>query len=166
MTKPASRTSAARPAAKPASAKTASAKPRAAKPASAPQPAATLAARPATLRLAAAAHLVEAIGMVVATGFSAAATASGKSYETSSGIALTTLAFIGALAFAAVAAGIARAKPWSRTPAVMCQFFVVIAGVLLLDGHRYYWGIPAFLLVAAALAGLFAPASIKALNRS
>src|SRR5271154_4676307 len=137
MTKPASRTSAA--------------------PAPAPGP--------ATLRLAAGVHLVEAVGMIVATGFSAAATASGKSYETSSGIALTTLAFIGALALAAVAVGIAGAKPWSRTPAVMCQFFVVIAGGLLLDGHRYYWGIPALLLVAAALAGLFAPASIKALNR-
>jgi len=143
MTKPASRTSAARPAAK--------------------QPSA---AKPATLRLAAAAHLAEAAGMIVATGFSAAATASGKSYETSSGIALTTLAFIGALALAAVAVGIAGAKPWSRTPAVMCQFFVVVAGIVLLDGHRYYWGIPALILVAAALAGIFAPPSIKALNRS
>jgi hypothetical protein len=152
MTKSASRTSAARPAAKRA-------------PAAKAAPAAQPAARPATLRLAAGAHLVEAVGMIVATGFSAAATASGKSYETSSGIALTTLAFIGALALAAVAVGIARAKPWSRTPAVMCQFFVVVAGILLLDGHRYYWGIPALILVAAALAGLFAPPSLKALNR-
>jgi hypothetical protein len=103
--------------------------------------------------------------MIVATGFSAAATIDGKSYETSSGIALTVLAFLGALALAAIAVGIANAKSWSRTPALMCQFFVIVGGVLLIDGHRYYWGIPALLLAAAALAGLFVPASYKALNR-
>jgi hypothetical protein len=143
MTKPASRTSATRP-----------------------TPATPLASPPATLRLAAAAHLLQAVGMLVATGFSAAATISGKSYETSSGIALTVLAFIGVLALAAVAYGIAKARPWSRTPAVMCQFFVILAGVLLVDGHRYYWGVPTLILAAAALAALFAPPSLKALNRT
>jgi hypothetical protein len=104
--------------------------------------------------------------MIVATAFSAAATISGKSYETSSGVALTLLAFIAAIALAGIAAGIARVKPWSRTPAVMCQLLAIIVGILLLDGHRYAWGIPALILAAAGLVGLLAPPSIKALNRS
>jgi hypothetical protein len=109
---------------------------------------------------------VEAAEMIAATVFSAAATIGGKAYETSSGIALTILAFIAAISLAAIAVGIAKAQPWSRTPGVVCQLFVIIGGVMLLQGHRYVWGVPALILAAAGLAGLLAPPSIKALNRS
>jgi hypothetical protein len=122
--------------------------------------------QPGLLRLAAAVHVVEAAEMIAATAFSAAATIGGKAYETSSGIALTILAFIAAVSLAVIAVGIAKAQPWSRMPAVICQLFVVIGGVMLLQGHRYVWGVPALILAAAGLAGLLAPPSIKALNRS
>lgn len=103
--------------------------------------------------------------MVVATAFSAAATVSGKSYQTGSGVALTLIAFGTALVMLVVARGLARARPWSRTPSAMIQLFAIIAGVILMDGHRPEWGVPTLLLATAGLVTLFVPASFKALNR-
>lgn len=120
---------------------------------------------PPTLRAAAAVQALEALGMVVATAFSAAATVTGKSYQTGSGIALTLIAFGTALALGLVARGLATARPWSRTPSVMVQLFAIIGGVVLLDGHRPEWGVPTLLLAAAGLVTIFTPASFKALNR-
>jgi hypothetical protein len=120
---------------------------------------------PAPLRLAVAVQVVEAAGMLVATGFSAVATANGKSYRASSGAALTLLALLAVLAIAVCVYGTAKAKPWSRTPALMIQLFAVIGGIMLVQGHRLDWGVPALILAAAATAGLLAPASLKTLNR-
>jgi ABC-type uncharacterized transport system permease subunit len=116
--------------------------------------------------LAAAAQGTEAAGMCVAAAFSALSTADGKSYQVASGVALTLIALGLAAVFAAFAAGLVRAKPWTRTPVVMTQVFVGVAGIYLLDGHRLDWGVPALLLAAACLAGLFTPASLRALNRA
>ncbi len=121
--------------------------------------------RPAALRLAAAAQGMEAVGLCVAGVFAAISTADGKSSQLASGIVLTVLAFGTAAGLAAIAVGLARARPWSRIPAVMTQLFVVIAGVTLLDGHRPEWGVPALAAAAACLAGLLTPASLRALNR-
>jgi hypothetical protein len=127
----------------------------------APEPAAP----PRALLLAAAAQAVEAAGMCVAAVFAAISTAKGQSYQTASGVALTLIAIGVAAGFAVFAVGLARARPWTRTPVVMAQVFVVIAGITLLDGHRPEWGVPALLLAACCLAGLFTPASLRALNR-
>jgi hypothetical protein len=121
--------------------------------------------RPAALRLAAAAQAIEALGLCVAAVFAAVSTADGKSYQAASGIAVTLIAFGAAAGLAAIAVGLAKAKPWSRTPAVMTQLFVVISGVALLDGHRPEWGVPALLLAVTCVAGLLTPASLRALNR-
>ncbi|HLI41402.1 MAG TPA: hypothetical protein VKV35_07135 [Streptosporangiaceae bacterium] len=129
------------------------------------KPAAPPGPRPAALRCAAAAQATEAAGLCVAGVFAAAATAAGRSYQLGSGIALTLIAFGAAAMLAAVAAGLARARPWSRIPAAMTQLFVIIAGVTLLQGHRPGWGVPALVLAAACAAGLLAPASLRALNR-
>ena len=73
---------------------------------------------PRALRLAAAAQAAEAVGMCVAAVFAAVATADGQSYQLASGVALTLIAIGTAAVFAAFAAGLARARPWTRTPAV------------------------------------------------
>ena len=122
-------------------------------------------ARPAALRLAAAAQAAEAVGLAVAAVFAAVATADGKSYQPASGIALTVIAFGTAVGLAAFAVALDRARPWCRTPVVMTQVFVIIAGFTLLDGHRPEWGVPALLLAVGCLAGLLTPASLRALNR-
>ncbi len=124
-----------------------------------------MATRPTALRLAAAAQGTEAAGLCVAAAFSAVSTANGQSHQVASGVALTLIALGTAAVLAAFAVGLARAKPWSRTPVVMTQVFVGAAGIYLLDGHRLDWGVPALLLAAACLAGLFTPASLRALNR-
>jgi len=132
----------------------------------APATSAVPAARaPAGLRVAAAAQVAEAIGLCVAGAFAAASTAAGRSYQLASGIALILIAIGTAAGLAAIAVGLARARPWSRIPTAMTQLFVVIAGLTLLDGHRPEWGVPALILAGLCLAGLFTPASLRALNR-
>jgi len=121
--------------------------------------------RPAALRLAAAAQATEAAGLGVAAGFAAVATADGRSYQLASGIALTLITFGTAAVLAGFAVGLVRARPWSRTPVAMTQLFVGGAGIYLLNGHRLDWGVPALLLAVGCLAGLLAPASLRALNR-
>jgi hypothetical protein len=121
--------------------------------------------RPAGLRLAAAAQAIEAVGLGVATVLAAVSTADGKSYRLANGILLTLIAFCGAAGLAAVAVGLAKARPWSRVPALMTQLFAVIAGIALLEAHQPGWGVPALVLAGACVAGLLTPASLRALNR-
>ncbi len=130
----------------------------------APEPAVP-ARPPAALRVAAAAQFIEAIGLAVAAVFAAVATADGHSYQIGSGIALTLVAVGTAIGVAAIAVGLARARPWSRTPTGMVQLFVIIGGITLLDGHRPEWGVPALVLAVICVAGLLTPASLRALNR-
>ena len=103
--------------------------------------------------------------MLAAAGFAAYSTAAGQSYERASGIALTLIAVGTAALFAAFAAGVAKARPWTRTPVVMTQLAIGIWGFFLLTGHRPEWGVPMLVLAAGALAALFTPASLRALNR-
>ncbi len=123
------------------------------------------ASRPATLQLAAGVQAAEAAGLAVAGVLTAINAAAGRSSQTSNGIALTLLAFIVVAGLAWIAWGIARVRPWSRTPAVMTQVFTGVVAIYLLQAHRFDWGVPALLLAAAGLAGLLAPASLRVLNR-
>jgi hypothetical protein len=115
--------------------------------------------------VAAAAQLMEAVGLCVASVFAAVSTADGQSYQLASGIALTLIGLGTASGLAAIAVGLALSRPWSRIPAAMTQLFVVIAGVTLLQGHRPEWGVPALVLAGVCVAGLLTPASLRALNR-
>jgi len=122
-------------------------------------------APPPGLKFAAAAQAAEAAVLFVAAIFAAVATFTGESYERSSGIALTLIAVGTAAGFAAFAVGLFRMRPWVRTPVVMAQLFVGGVGIYLLDGHRWEWAIPALALAIVCLAGVFLPASLRALNR-
>jgi len=132
--------------------------------ASTPAPA-TAATPPRALRLAAAVLAVEAVGMCVAAGFSAVSTADGQSYQRASGIALTLIAVGTAIVFALFARGLAKARPWTRTPVVMTQLAIGVWAIYLLRDHRLEWGVPMLLVAAGCLAALFTPASLRALNR-
>jgi hypothetical protein len=90
---------------------------------------------------------------------------SGDAWTTSNAIGFIVLEAIVAAGVALIASGIARFRPWSRTPAVMTQVFTILIALWLLEAHRYAWGIPALLVAIAALAGLFAPTSLRALSR-
>jgi hypothetical protein len=120
---------------------------------------------PGTLLLAAGVEAAEAAGLAVAGVLTAVDTAAGHSSQSSSGIGLTLLAFIVVAGLALIAAGLARVRPWSRTPAVLTQVLTGVIAVYLLQAHRFDWGVPALLLALAGLAALLAPPSWRALNR-
>jgi len=129
-------------------------------------PAAQSAARrPAMLTVAVVALAVEAVGLSVAGVLTAVDAAAGRSHQASSGIALTVFEFVVVAGIVLIALGVARLRPWSRTPAVMTQVLTGVVAVYLLQAHRYDWGVPALLVAVAGLAGLLAPASLRALSR-
>jgi hypothetical protein len=103
--------------------------------------------------------------MGVAAGFSAVSTADGQSYQRASGIALTLIAVGTAVVFALFARGVAKARPWTRTPVVMTQLAIGVWAIYLLRDHRLEWGVPMLLAAACCLVALFTPASLRALNR-
>jgi hypothetical protein len=117
------------------------------------------------LLMAAGAQAAEAVGLCVAVLLNAIDSVSGDAWTTSNAIAFIALEGLVAVAVAWVAWGIARVRPWSRTPAVMTQVFTILVALWLLEAHRYGWGIPALLFAIAALAGLFAPTSLRSLTR-
>jgi len=150
------------------------------KPATQPKPAASMAPKPAArpesparpaltplvaLRVSAAALALEAVGLAVAAVFAAINTVDGHAYQLGGGIAATLIALATASGLGGIAVCLATARPWTRIPTALTQLFVIIVGITLLQGHRLEWGVPALALAAACLAGLFTPASLRALNR-
>ena len=119
--------------------------------------------RPRSLAGAAVVQAVEAAGVLVASLLAGIDAGSGRSYHTNSGFVLTAIGVITALALGYVASGLARARPWSRTPALLTQLFTGIVGIYLVQGGRYAWGVGALVLAVAGFALLLAPASFRAL---
>jgi hypothetical protein len=117
------------------------------------------------LLMAAGAQAAEAAGLFVAVILNVIDSVSGDAWTASNATAFIVMEAIVALAVAWIASGIARVRPWSRTPAVMTQVFTILIALWLLEAHRWGWGLPALLFAVAALAGLFAPTSLRALNR-
>jgi hypothetical protein len=117
------------------------------------------------LRVATAAQAAEAAGLCVAVVLNVISVASGESWTTSNAIGFIAFEVVVAIGVALIAAGIARVRPWSRTPAVLTQVFTVMIAIWLLEAHRYAWGVPALLLAIAGCVGLFAPTSLRALAR-
>jgi len=121
---------------------------------------------PPTLRGAAIVQAAEAVVVLAATILAGVDAASGRSYHVSSGIALTLIGALAAAGLAWIARGLAQARRWSRTPALLTQLFVGIVGIYLLQGHRLDWGIVSVVLAALGFAGLLAPPSMRALTGS
>jgi hypothetical protein len=117
------------------------------------------------LLMAAAALAAESVGLCVAVILNAIDAVSGDAWTTSNATAFIAIEAIAAVGVAWIAWGIARVRSWSRTPAVMIQVFTILIALWLLEAHQYGWGIPALLLAVAALAGLFAPTSLRILSR-
>jgi hypothetical protein len=106
---------------------------------------------------------IEAAGVLGASVLAGIDTGSGRSYHLSSGIALTAIGVATAVALGYVAAGLARGRRWSRTPALLTQLFAGIVSIYLLQGHRYDWGAPGLALALAGFVALFVPPSMRAL---
>ena len=115
--------------------------------------------------MAAGAQAAEALGLCVVIVLNVINSASGNTWTASNAIGQIVFEAVIAAGLAWIALGIARARPWSRTPAVLTQVFTVLIAIWLLEAHRYAWGVPALLLAIAGLAGLLAPSSWRALAR-
>ena len=122
--------------------------------------------RPAALVAAALVQAVQALALLFAAVLAAVAASQGKSYQNSSGIALTVISFGTAAALGLVAFGLARARRWSRTPALLTQLFTGITGIYLIVDQRYSWGVPGVLLAVAGFTALLVPPSLRALSSS
>jgi hypothetical protein len=114
---------------------------------------------------AAAAQAAEALGLCVVIVLNVIDAISGNTWTASNAAAQIVFEAVVAAAVGWVAYGIARARPWSRTPAVLTQVFTAMIAIWLLEAHRYAWGAPALLLAVVGLAGLFTPSSWRALAR-
>ena len=119
---------------------------------------------PPTVRAAAVVQAAEAAMVCAASVLAAMDAAAGRSYQTDSGIALAVIGFGTAVALGWVAVGLARARRWSRTPALLTQLFTGIVGIYLIQGHRYAWGVPALVAMAAGFVALLVPPSLRALS--
>ena len=115
--------------------------------------------------MAAAVQAVEAAGVLGASVIAGIDAGSGHSYHTNSGIALTVIGVVTAVALGYVATGLAWARRWSRTPALLTQLFAGIVSIYLVQGHRYEWGGPGLALAAAGFVALLVPPSMRALAR-
>ena len=122
--------------------------------------------RPLILAGAAVVQAVEAVGVLGASVLAAVDAGSGRSYHVNSGIALTVIGLATAAALGWVAAGLARARTWSRTPALLTQLFTGIVSIYLVQGHRYAWAIPGLVLAVAGFVTVLAPPSIRVLSRA
>jgi hypothetical protein len=120
--------------------------------------------RPLTVLLACVVQALESVGVLVAAVFAGIEALQGKAYQNSSGIALTIIGIGTAAALALVTVGLARVRRWSRTPALLTQLFTGIVGIYLVQGERYWLGVPALALAVAGMALLFLPPSLHALT--
>jgi hypothetical protein len=121
--------------------------------------------RPPLLSLAAAVLALEAVGLCVAVVANIIDDAAGRTATASNAVGFIALEVIVAVGVALIALGVARVQPWTRTPAVLIQLITGIIAIWLIEAHRYDWGVPALVLAIAGLAGLLAPASLRALAR-
>jgi hypothetical protein len=119
---------------------------------------------PRSVRAAAVAQAVEAVGVLAASVLAGIATANGHSYERASGIAITLIGIATAVALGLVARALRDGRRWSRTPAFLTQLFTGIVAIYLIQSGRLDWGIPAIALAIAGLAALLTPASIEVLT--
>jgi hypothetical protein len=122
------------------------------------------AAMPRSVRIAAIVQLTEAAGVLAAALIAGVDAITGKSYQRTSGIAITLIGIATALALAYVARGLSSGRRWSRTPAVLTQLFTGIVAIYLIQAPRLDWGIPAIALAIAGLGALLAPASVRVLT--
>ena len=114
--------------------------------------------------LAAIVQAAQSAGVLAAAAYAGTSAAEGKSYQSSSGIALTAIGVGTAVALAFVAAGLARVRRWSRTPALLTQLFTGIVGIYLVQGGRIWMGAAALGLSVAGFALLLVPPSLRALT--
>jgi hypothetical protein len=117
------------------------------------------------LLVATAALAAETAALIVAIALNAADSASGHASTASNGAGFVALEIVVAIGVAAIAAGVARLRPWSRTPAVLTQVLAGVIAIVLLQAGRYGFGIPVLLVAIAGAGRRWAARTQRALSR-
>jgi hypothetical protein len=123
-----------------------------------------IAARPPTITVAIVVEALEAAMVLAASVLAGIDTSRGRSYELSSGIAITVIGVVMAALLGLVARGLRGSRRWTRTPALLTQLFTGIVGIYLLESGKYWWGGPAIVLALTGFVVLLAPPSTRALT--
>jgi hypothetical protein len=107
---------------------------------------------------------IEACIVLLASVLAGIDTSAGKSYHAASGVAITVIGVVTALALTLVARGVRNGRRWARTPTMLTQVFTGIVAIYLTQGGRYEWGVPALVLAVAGFGLLLAPATVAVLT--
>jgi hypothetical protein len=120
--------------------------------------------RPTTLLAAALLVAVEGLGLLVAAVAVAVELAVSSASDPLGAAVLAGLALVAGLGLALAARGLARRGRWARAPALVSNLILLPVGYGLVQGGRWYVGLPVMALGLAVLVLLFHPATNAALD--
>jgi hypothetical protein len=110
---------------------------------------------------------VEALGLAAsAIGLSLYKLSGHRPFDSGDLWAVVAMAAVGALGLGLVVRGLARARRWARSPAVLTQLIVLPIGVTTAAHGGELVGIPLAVCGLVGLAGIFAPSTTQRLNDS
>lgn len=123
--------------------------------------------RPATVTAAMALTAVIALALTVYGVYLVIAGLAGKPVLAARAETAGAIFFVFGLGIGWVARGLARVRPWARTPAMLANLFIVIFSYpLWLQDGKYIQGVPLGLYGLAGLVLLFVPSSHAVLSRT
>jgi NADH:ubiquinone oxidoreductase subunit K len=115
--------------------------------------------KPTTLTSCAALVGLEAVGLLAAAVFYVVELVVATEDDAVRALVSAGLALVAAVGLALVARGLRAGRRWARSPALVANLLVVPVAVGLLQGGRWYVGLPLLALAVAVLVLLFHPST-------
>jgi hypothetical protein len=119
--------------------------------------------KPTTLLACAGLVLLEALGLLAAAVFYVVEVLVASEDDLTRALVSSGLALVAAAGLALVARALLAGRRWARSPALVTNLLVVPVAVGLLQGGRWYVGIPLLALAVGVVVLLFHPATSAAL---
>ena len=107
---------------------------------------------------------LEAVGLVAAAVFYLVELVVADTGDPVRALVTAALALAAGAGLALVARGLLHRRRWARAPALVTNLILLPVGYGLVQGGRWYIGLPLLLLGVAVLVLLFAPATAAALD--
>lgn len=107
---------------------------------------------------------LEAVGLLAAAVFYLVELVVAEAGDRVRALVTVALALAAGAGLALVARGLLHRRRWARAPALVTNLILLPVGYGLVQGGRWYVGLPLLLLGVAVLVLLFAPATAAALD--
>lgn len=120
--------------------------------------------RPATLLAAATLVALQALGLAVAAAFYLVEVVVASADDVVRALVTAALAALAAAGLAVVVRALLRARPWARSPALVTNLILLPVAWGLLQGGRWYVGVPLGAMAVLVVVLLFTPATGAALE--